>query len=497
LHCHYSLKSAIFPTCPNATTLASMATSVWIASLGQIHRFECMEGKDNMKTVIRFSLWTVVVSGIATADEVTDWNRIMLDALRVPPAVAASLAQRPAAIVQASVFDAVNGIARSYTPIHVTPAAPYGASQHAAAVQAAYASLVRLFPSQTATFDLERTMSLNGIASGPAAEHSESIERGIEWGQTVADAIWDWRSTDGFANVPPPFLGGLAPGQWRPTPADPPPPPPPFAPGLAPQLARVTPWAIAAPSQFRPGGPPSLTSDGYTADFNEVKTLGSASSWSRTSDQTLYAKFWQSDSPAGYWDPVATSLGAEHHLTLLENARLLALLNISMADAVIGCWDAKYRYVFWRPVTAIQLANTDGNPATAADPNWKPLIVTPPFPEYPSAHSCVSGAATRILAAYFGEDTEFTVSSDGMPGVVRCFANFSAALDEVKNARIFGGIHFRRACEDGQALGFAVADYILSHALLTVHGKHEGHVHDGRCKRSSMSAEKTPGESHW
>jgi hypothetical protein len=462
--------------------------------LGKFIVFECMEGKDNMKTVIRFSLWMVVISGIATADEVTDWNRIMLDALRVPPAVAASLAQRPAAIVQASVFDAVNGIARRYTPIHVTPAAPCGASQRAAAVQAAYASLVRLFPTQTVTFDLERTMSLTGIASGPAAEHSESIERGIEWGQAVADAIWAWRSTDGFANVLPPFLGGPAPGQWRPTPADSPPPPP-FAPGLAPQLAHVTPWVIASPSQFRPGGPPSLTSDRYTADLNEVKTVGSTSSWSRTSDQTLYAQFWQSGSPAGFWDPVASSLSAERHLNLLENARLLALLNIALADAVIGCWDAKYTYVFWRPITAIQLADTDGNPATAADPNWKPLIVTPPFPEYPSAHSTVSAAATQILSAYFGEDTEFSVSSDGMPGVVRYFTSFPAALDEVKNARIFGGIHYRAACEDGQALGIAVADYILGHALRVVHGGHGGHVHDARCKRSSASPPKTPGGS--
>lgn len=432
--------------------------------------------KDDMKAAIRFSLLLVLAGGISSADEVTAWNRIMLDALLVPPAVAAPLAQRPAAIVQAAVFDAVNGIERRYTPIHVTPAAAPGASQRAAAVQAAYASLVRLFPAQTAALDQERTLSLIAIASGPAAEHSVSIDRGIAWGQAVADAIWAWRSTDGFAIVVPPFMGGLAPGQWRPTPADPPPPPP-FAPGLAPQLANMTPWALAAPSQFRPGGPPSLTSGRYTADFDEVKMVGSLSSSSRTSDQTLYARFWQSASPAGYWDPVAVSLGAERHFGLSENARLLALLNIGLADAVIGCWDAKYTYVFWRPVTAIQLANDDGNPATAADPTWKPLIATPPFPEYPSAHSCVSGAAARILSAYFGEDTPFSVSSDGMPGVVRYFWSFSAALEEIKNARIFGGIHFRAACEDGQALGFAIGGYIVGHALLPVHGGHQGRVH--------------------
>ena len=141
---------------------------------------------------------------------------------------------------------------------------------------------------------------------------------------------------------------------------------------------------------------------------------------------------------------------------------------------MIACWDAKYAYPFWRPITAIQLAGTDGNPATTADPSWTPLIVTPPFPEYPAGHSCVSGAAAGILSAAFGEDTLFSVSSDGLPGVVRYFNNFSASLEEVKNARIFGGIHFRSACEDGQAIGTAVADYIVGHALVPVHGDRVG-----------------------
>jgi hypothetical protein len=422
-----------------------------------------------MKTTFYLATLVALASGIAAADEVTDWNRIMLDALLVAPAPAAPLAERPAAIVMAAVFDAVNGIERRYTPIHVSPDAPRGASKRAAAIQAAYASLVRLFPSQSATLDEKRTISLNNISSGAGAEHSESIERGIEWGQTVADAIWAWRSTDGFSNVLPPFLGGLTTGEWRPT-------PPAFAPGLAPQLGQMTPWAIASPSQFRPAGPLDLASPQYAADLNETEAMGSATSSTRTIDQTLYARFWQSASPADFWNPVATNLSAERHLTLSENARLLALLNMGLADAVIGCWDAKYTYSFWRPVTAIPLAASDGNPATTADPTWTPLIVTPPFPEYPSAHSCVSGAAARILAGYFGEDTQFSVASDGMPGVVRYFSSFSSALDEVKNARVFGGIHFRTACNDGQTLGSAVGDYIVGHALLPIHGNREGQV---------------------
>jgi hypothetical protein len=415
-----------------------------------------------------FTYATAAVA-LASADEVTDWNKILLHALITPPAVAAPLAQRSAAIVQAAVFDAVNGIERRYTPIHVLPAAPPGASERAAAVQAAYASLVHLFPSQTATFDQERTTSMNDISSGSAAENSQSVKRGVEWGQTVADAIWAWRSGDGFANVPPPYWGGLAPGQWRPT-------PPAFAPGLAPQLAVMTPWAILSPSQFRPSGPAALSSAQYTADFNETKSMGSISSPNRTADQTLYVKFWNSTSPAGFFDPVATSLAAERHLTFSEESRLLALLNISLADAIIGCWDAKYTYSSWRPVTAIQLAGTDPNPDTTADPNWTPLLVTPPFPEYPSAHSCVSGAATRILSNYFGENTAFSVTSDGMPGVIRYFSGFSAALEEIKNARVFGGIHFRTACNDGQALGEAVGGYILANSLVPIHGEREGQI---------------------
>ena len=424
-----------------------------------------------MKTTPVLCLFAYATAAVvaAAADEVTDWNTILLQALITPPAVAAPLAQRSAAIVQAAVFDAVNGIERRYTPIHVLPAAPPGASQRAAAVQAAYASLVHLFPSQTATFDQQRTISIIGISSGSAAENGESIQRGVEWGQAVADAIWAWRSTDGFSNVPPPYLGGVAPGQWRPT-------PPAFAPGLAPQLAMMTPWAIPSPSQFRPSGPASLISSQYAADFNETKSMGSATSSTRTADETLYVKFWNSTSPAGFFDPVAASLAAERHLTFSEEARLLALLNIGLADAIIGCWDAKYTYSSWRPVTAIPLAGTDGNPDTTADLAWAPLIVTPPFPEYPSAHSCVSGAATRILSNYFGENTAFSVSSNGMPGVVRYFSNFSAAIDEIKNARVFGGIHFRTACNDGQTLGEAIGDYILANSLVPIHGQREGQL---------------------
>ncbi len=399
------------------------------------------------------------------ADEVTDWNGIMLEAAHnaVPP-TSPLVMSRVAAIVHASVFDAVNGIERRYTPVHVVPAAPRGASRRAAAVQAAYASLLRLYPLQTGTFDTRRAESLAAIAGGEAEADSESVARGIEWGQTVADAIWAWRSADGFTPPPPPFLGGLAVGEWRPT-------PPGFLPGAGPQFATMVPWVIEFPSQFRPAGPPDLASAQYAADFNETKTMGDLSSSLRSADQTLAARFWNSTTAAYLWDHVAVELGRQRHLTLSENSRLLALLNLAMADAAIACWDAKYHYVFWRPVTAIPLADTDGNPATDADPSWTPLLVTPAFPEYPSGHSTVSAAATGVLAAFFGSGADFTMDSDFMPGVVRSFGGFSAALDEVLDARVFAGIHFRSACRDGQSTGGQVAEYVLEHALQRVRGR--------------------------
>jgi hypothetical protein len=240
-----------------------------------------------------------------------------------------------------------------------------------------------------------------------------------------------------------------------------------MAPGLAPQLATTAPWVIRSPSQFRTAGPPAVTSDQYLADYNETKSMGSATNSGRTDDQTLFANFWQAGNPPDYFDPVVLSLGAQHHFSMAQTARLLALVNLGMADAIVGCWDAKYTYSSWRPITAIQLGDTDGNDNTIPDGAWTPLITTPAFPEYPSAHSCVSGAATQILSQTFGEETSFNVGSNAMPGVTRRFTNFSAALEEIRNARVFGGIHFRTACVDGTALGISVGDYVMAHVLLS------------------------------
>jgi hypothetical protein len=234
----------------------------------------------------------------------------------------------------------------------------------------------------------------------------------------------------------------------------------------------MTPWVIRSPSQFRPAGPPPLTSARYAADFNEVKALGSIASQFRTPDQTLLAQFWQSTTPSYIFNHAALALAEERHETFSELARLLSLLNTAMADADIACWDAKYHFNFWRPVTAVPLADTDGNPLTISDAGWTPLLITPNIPDYPSGHTSLSGAAGTVLATYFGERSSINLVSDvpAMSGVTRSFRNFSRMMNEVVDARIFGGIHYRTADVDGQATGTAVARYVMDHAFLPTRG---------------------------
>lgn len=401
----------------------------------------------------------------AQADEITDWNRNLFEAARlnVPPTSALAVT-RNAALAQSAVFDAVNGIDRRFTPVHVDPAAPEGASKRAAAVQAAYAMLIRLYPSQTVNLSAKRADSLAAIG-----DSQPSIDLGIAWGQTVADAIWNWRLTDGITPAPPAFFGGLNVGQWRPT-------PPGFLSGAGVQFSYMTPWVIASPTQFRPDGPPALTSDLYADEFNETMTMGSLNSLIRTDDQTLLSRFWNVSTASAYWNQIANSLADKRHFSFSKRARLLALLNLAIADAGIGCFEAKYTYVFWRPVIAIPLGDTDGNPDTTEDLSFTTLLTTPNHPEYPSGHSCLSGAAGEILASIFGKNAKLTVNSDApeMAGVIRSYQGFSEILEEIKDARVFAGIHFRSACNAGQQLGSGVADYGRANALQRVTAADDG-----------------------
>jgi len=249
----------------------------------------------------------------------------------------------------------------------------------------------------------------------------------------------------------------------------------------------MLPYAIASPTQFRPAGPPALSSAQYAANFNETKTLGSATSSIRTAEQTLIANYWAGNASVS-WNRVASSLAIARHTTLSENARLFALMNLALGDATVAGWDSKLHFMSWRPVTAIRLADSL-NPDTVADPNWKPLLVTPRHPEYVSAHLIFSSAAAGVLAAYFGDDTSFSLQSVGLPGVFRAYNSFSSALDEVTLARIYAGIHFRSACVDGRATGAAIAQYVLLHVAHPDHREQHGQVSHDHPEGESLSVE--------
>jgi hypothetical protein len=433
------------------------------------------------------SVGTVLVAlGLAAtpgwADEVTDWNQTMLRAGLIAGSSPLAMT-RIAAIVQASVFDAVNGIERRYTPIFVTPAGPAGASRRAAVMQAAYIVLGRIFPTQQLMLDARRAASFTDIA---AHENAAAVAAGVAWGDSVANQIWAWRLTDGIAATTPAWLGNTQLGQWRQTPNAP--LPGTSLPGAGyPQFFGMTTWAIATASQFQAPKPPALTSAQYARDFNEVKSMGSQTSATRSADQTIAALVWAAGTATYLWNHATLELmagrgrdddgdhdgdhdgrGRGRGNALLEHARILGEVDVAMGDAAIACWDTKYTFNFWRPITAIRELLDDGNAATVPDAGWTPLLSTPAHPSYSSGHSCVSAAASGVLAREFGEHAHFTIESDAMIGVTRSFNSFASALDEVKNARVFAGIHFRFDCDAGQAIGTAVARYVLEHAFQRV-----------------------------
>jgi PAP2 superfamily protein len=401
------------------------------------------------------ALLILLLSGIAHADVVSDWNAVIGTAMRNAN-IATGSQTRPLAIMHAAMFDALNGIDRKYEPYFVTDFAPSGARQEAAAAQAAYTTLVGLIPSQKAAFDTQLALSLAAI---PGAEgSSESIRRGVAWGERVALDILAWRSGDGFIAVVPPFCCGATPGVWRavpPTAAN--------ANAVFPQVAVMTPFVMTSHSQFRPGPPPALASAEYAADVNEVKAVGRATGSTRTAEQTELARLWHAVAPA---DENATFNSLlPPGLDLVDRARILALVNLAMADAYIYIFDAKYTYNLWRPYHAIRLADTDGNPATSPDPDWTSLILpTPNHQEYPSAHSAISGAAFRMMRNLLG-DLPFTLRSLGYPSFVYDYPSFSAAILGVQNARIWGGIHYRFATQVGASGGATIADYIFANFM--------------------------------
>jgi hypothetical protein len=354
------------------------------------------------------------------------------------------------AMVHAAIHDAVNSTHQRYEPYAVSLPSTPGASPEAAAATAAYRILLGLFPGQQTMLDFAYSASLLDIPAVPKTA-------GIALGEFVAAQILALRNVDGSTNIVV-YTPGSDPGDWQPT-------PPAFAPALLPHWGNVIPFTLNSGSQFRTEGPPTLSSNSYAADFNEVKSLGSLDSTTRTPDQTQIAHFWVEGSAAG-WNRIARTVAAAEQNTLWENARLFALINLAMADAYIANFETKYHFNFWRPVTAIRAAHTDGNDATAADPAWETLRPTPPIPDYPSAHAAVGAAAARALALFFGtDDLPFTTTSNTAPGVVRSYEGFSNAAMENALSRIYVGFHFRTACRHGLNQGRQIGQWVFRHFL--------------------------------
>lgn len=394
-----------------------------------------------------------------SGDMVIQWNDVLRDAVRTagsPP----TFASRNMAITQAAVYDAVNALDRTHEVLLIDALAHPKASREAAVAAAAHRALVGLYPTQAATFDARLAASLATIPDGKAEDD------GVALGRSVAERILALRQNDGSSVTLPPYLGGSAPGEWRPTPSA-------SLPGLHPQWPGVTPFTMTSGDQFRPTAPPALDSEAYTTAFNEVKALGSAGSTARSAEQRDIALFWVNGpgtaSAPGHLNLLAQIVAQQEGNTLEENARLFAALNVAIADSILSCWDAKYQFRLWRPITGIRLAADDGNAATEADPAWTPLIPTPPFPSYTSAHSHVSGAAAAVLAGFFGTDNiAFTLPSQNLALPARSYTSFSQAAQESADSRLYAGMHWRFDNEVGLSVGNAVGQYVLGNVLRPV-----------------------------
>ncbi|HWM94142.1 MAG TPA: vanadium-dependent haloperoxidase [Thermoanaerobaculia bacterium] len=391
------------------------------------------------------------------ADVVLDWNEVALDAIQMDR-TAPPKAGRALACVHVAIFDAINSVSGGpFTPYLVQPVEFVSpVSAEAAAASAAHDVLVELFPAQEAAFDAALAASLAEIPNGTPETN------GVDWGKSVAQQIMALRGDDGSGTTvsyEPPTGANW----WAPT-------PPGFAAPLLPNWPSVTPWTMTHASQFRQGPPPASTSPEYTAAFLEVQRLGEADSPHRTAEQSQIALFWADGpgtaTPPGHWHVIAQDLSRAEGLNIFMNARLFALLAMANADAAIVSWDHKYYYSSWRPVTGIQHADTDGNPATTADPAWTSFIATPPFPSYTSGHSTFSSASARIIALFIGTDAiSFSTTSDALPGVTRSFTSLSDAAEEAGQSRIYGGIHWQFDNEAGLSSGQALAEHVFFNFL--------------------------------
>ena len=394
----------------------------------------------------------------AHADVLADWNTTATTVILNK----AAPGNVYLAFVHAVMYDAVIAIDGRYTSYAVRPTSDTrGASQEAAAASAAYHLLLTLFPDQQTVLDPAYAASLAAVPDG-AGEN-----KGVAVGTEVAAAFLALRANDGRgANVP--YTFGTGPGVYQAT-------PPAFGNPVTPWLALMKPFTLTRPSQFRAYGPPDLTSERYAKDFETVKRLGSATSTERLPEETEVGRF-HTENPTTFWSRNLRDFVSTKHLDIAQRARLYALLFVGFADSGIACWDSKYYYNRWRPVTAIPAADADGNPETEADTAWTPLANTPPHPEYPAAHGCASGAITEVMRRYFGTRyITFTFTSTVAGSVPHTYYSTDDLVDEVMRARVFGGMHFPTSIAHGAAMGKKVGDWMFDHYFRPIKRGHENH----------------------
>ena len=400
-------------------------------------------------------------SGVARADAVSDWNTIAVN-------TAVANHQNPfaqaryAAIVQLAVFEGVNAITGEYQPYLGTITAPRGASAEAAAIEAAYHVLSSYFPNSASTLLAQRANSLAQIPDGQAKSD------GIATGDAAASAVIALRANDGSS--PPRFKvpGVPVPGEWQATPSCP------IvngvAVGIAFQWPNVTPFGISNAGDFLLGPPPALSSNEYAKAYNEVMTVGSVGSTERPQDRSNVALFYAAASPTQVFNQAAQQVAQEQGRSLSENARALALINMAMSDSLVASFLNKYHYNFWRPETAIHAGGTDANAKTEPDPSYAPFIVTPCFPSYPSNHGSAGNAAAEVLRRLYGEaGHSITLTNSAVPSIVLQYTSFKQITDDISDARVYGGIHFRTDQEAGADLGRAVGTAVYKNNLRRVH----------------------------
>jgi membrane-associated phospholipid phosphatase len=402
-------------------------------------------------------------------DPVIQWNRTLLGILRTPGAQPATVhPTRSMALLHVAIYDAVEAIDQRFELYGIDAHGPRVASRRAAADVAAHDVLAALYPAQKAQLDQQEAQALQTIPDGPRKN------QGVRVGTDVAGKVLALRSGDGSDATPPAYVTTGLPGDYRPA-------PPAFAVPVFTHWGQVTPWVLSRADQFEPAPPPALTSAQYTADYNQIKSVGVANSTTRTADQTQTARFWPAPIQ-NYWNEIAQTAVLATGARLAEQARVFAQLDLAAADDVIAFYLAKYAYRVWRPITAIREGDNDGNPDTVGDPNWTPLLGTPADPAYPGAHSVVSASSATILAAAFGDRLDYAVTSEVLPGVTRSFDSFSAAAGEAGLSRTLAGVHTHSDDVSGQALGHEIGEYVLTHALAPRHDQARAHV-DGRRHR--------------